>query len=118
MNPTARSSTAERLGHRIGRGLRAYARGERRMLTWLASKGMPKAGATALLWGIKLLVLGCLLYIAFWLFLLAVFAFAGAWAAKGADWDEPATEWRTGPAGFGQYRGDVRIDIGDPYDED
>ena len=40
-------------GHRIGRGLRAYVRGERRVLTWLAPKRMPVPAATALLWIVK-----------------------------------------------------------------
>ena len=47
MNTTTRISTAERLGRSFGRGWRAYARGERRVSNWLASKGMPVAGATA-----------------------------------------------------------------------
>jgi hypothetical protein len=44
---------------RFGRGWRAYARGERRASNWLVSKGMPLAGATALLWVVKLAALGC-----------------------------------------------------------
>ncbi len=50
MNTTTRTSTAERLGRAFGRGWRAYARGERRASNWLVSKGMPRAGATALVW--------------------------------------------------------------------
>lgn len=50
MNTTTRTSTAERLGRAFGRGWRAYARCERRASNWLVSKGMPTAGATALVW--------------------------------------------------------------------
>src|SRR3546814_5637145 len=66
MSTTTRTSTAERLGRAFGRGWRAYARGERRASNWLVSKGMPRAGATALVWVVKLAVLGVLLYVAFW----------------------------------------------------
>jgi hypothetical protein len=49
---------------------------------------------------------------------LIAFAVAAAWAARSADWDdEQETEWRTGADGFGLYRGDIRIDIGDPHED-
>ncbi|KLN58340.1 DUF3742 family protein [Variovorax paradoxus] len=80
MNPTARISTAERLGHRIGRGLRAYVRGERRVLTWLAPKRMPVPAATALLWIVKLTALGVLFYVAFWFALVLLAAGVAGWA--------------------------------------
>ena len=72
MSTTTRISTAERLGRSFGRGWRAYVRGERRASNWLVSKGVPVAGATVLLWLVKLVVLGVLLYSAFWLALLLV----------------------------------------------
>ncbi|QLF92110.1 DUF3742 family protein [Pseudomonas sp. ABC1] len=119
MNSTTRISTAERLGRTAGRRWRAYVRGERRVSHWLTSMGMPVPGATALVWAFKLTVLGMLLYAAFWLALLVlVFFVAGAVASSGLEWEEPETEWRTGPAGFGLYRGDIRVDVGDPYDDD
>ncbi|MFD1895074.1 DUF3742 family protein [Ottowia beijingensis] len=118
MNTTTRTSTAERLGRAFGRGWRAYARGERRASNWLASKGVPLAGAAALLWAIKLVVLGVLLYSTAWLALLLVFAMVAAWVARNAGLDEdlPEPEWRNGPAGFGLYTYDgFRID---PHVED
>lgn len=119
MNTTNRISTAERFGRAVGRVWRAYVRGERRVSHWLTTKGMPVAGATALVWAVKLAVLGTLLYVAFWLALLLVlFLVAGTLASSGIEWDDPETEWRTGPAGFGLYRGDIRVDVGDPYEED
>ncbi len=60
MNTTTRISTAERLGRTLGRGWRAYVRGERRASSWLVSKGMPAAGATAFVWVVKLVALGVL----------------------------------------------------------
>ena len=72
MNTTARISTAERLGRTLGRGWRAYVRGERRASNWLVSKGVPQAGASVFVWAIKLVVLGLLFYVAFWMTLLLV----------------------------------------------
>ena len=84
MNTTTRTSTAERLGRAFGRGWRAYARRERRASNWLVSKGMPRAGATALVWVAKLAVLGVLLYVAFWFALVMLgVAAAGAAGAEG-----------------------------------
>lgn len=118
MNTTTRTSTAERLGRAFGRGWRAYARRERRASNWLVSKGMPRAGATALVWVAKLAVLGVLLYVAFWLALLLV---ALVFVARGHDtveWEPPEPEWRHGHAGFGLYTHDeYRIDSHDPSDE-
>lgn len=88
MNTTTRTSTAERLGHAFGRGWRAYARSERRVSNWLASKGVPVVGAVALLWIAKLVVLGVLLYSVFWLALLLIFAVAAGWAGNQIHPDE------------------------------
>lgn len=91
MNTTTRSSTAERFGRRLGRTWRAYLSRERRAVAWLVSVGAPSAAATALVWAVKLAVLGVLLYAAFWLALLLLFAIAAAWAAgrsEAAEEDE------------------------------
>lgn len=118
MNTTTRISTAERLGRTVGRGWRAYALGERRASNWLVSKGMPAAGANALVLMIKLVALGMLLYTTFWLAMLLVCVMVVAWMARNADLGEelPEPEWRNGPAGFGLYTYDgFRID---PHVED
>ncbi len=91
MNTTTRISTAERLGRSVGRGWRAYARSERRLSSWLASKGMPLAGATVLLWGVKLAALGMLLYVAFWIALVVLALVVAGWAAAANTPDEE--EW-------------------------
>jgi hypothetical protein len=54
---------------------------ERRASNWLVSKGMPTAGATALVWVAKLAALGVLLYVAFWLALVMLGVAAAGWAA-------------------------------------
>ena len=123
MSTTTRTSTAERLGRSFGRGGRAYVRGERRVSSWLASKGMPVAGAAALLWVVKLAVLGALLYTAFWLALLLVgLLFVARGFGKGDyDFSLPREELRHGEAGFGLYSSDGhRLDPHDPnnpYDD-
>jgi len=112
MNTTTRITTAERLGRWLGRGWRGYVRGERRVSAVLVAKGVPVAMAAMLVWAVKLTVLGMLLYVAFWLALLLVFAIVGAWVARNTDWDDtPEPEWRNDIAGFGLYTYDgFRID--------
>jgi len=118
MNTTTRIRTAERFGRWLGRGWRGYVRGERRVSAVLVAKGVPVSVAVVLVWVVKLAVFGILLYVAFWVALLLVFAIAGAWVARNADWDEPQPELRTGLLGFGLYHPDgSRIDPHDPNEE-
>jgi fatty acid desaturase len=125
MNTITRISTAERLGHWLGRGWRAYARGERRVAAWLVSQGMPGAGATVLLWIVKFGVLAGSLYVAFWLSLLLVaLAVVAALSMGNVGWEDgdigltalPHTEhepdepeMRQGVFGYGLYDGEQRI---------
>lgn len=92
MNTTTRSSTAERFGHWLGYAWRAYLRRERKGRAWLASVGVPSAAASALVWAVKLAVLGILFYVAFWLAVLILFAVAVAWSAGRGDTSEE-DEW-------------------------
>ena len=91
MTTTTRISIAERLGRTLGRGWRAYARGERQASNWLVSKGVPVADASVLVWVVKLAVLGVLLYVAFWLTLVLLGVAAAGWAAAANTSDED--EW-------------------------
>ncbi|MBP0714286.1 DUF3742 family protein [Burkholderia sola] len=117
MKTTKHTSIAERFGRRLGRGWRAYARGERRASNWLVSKGMPLAGAAVLVWAVKLAVLGVLLYTTFWLALLLVFVMVLARAAdKSSLEDDEKAEWRVGWSGYGLYRGETRVDPGQDDD--
>jgi len=121
MNTTTRISTAERLGRTLGRGWRAYVRGERRASSWLVSKGMPAAGATAFVWVVKLVALGVLLYTTFWLAVLLLLGVAAVWMAGNSARDEDRwtqqDELRNGEAGFGLYSSNgQRLDPHDPND--
>ena len=123
MNTTARISTAERLGRTLGRGWRAYVRGERRASNWLVSKGVPQAGASVFVWAIKLVVLGLLFYVAFWMTLLLVglLRVCHGFRRSSDDFSHPRDELRHGEAGFGLYSPDgYRLDPHDPsnpYDD-
>ncbi|ENO79197.1 MULTISPECIES: DUF3742 family protein [Pseudomonadota] len=104
---------SHRLGRGAGRAWRGYVRREQRVAGWLVTRGVPAGAATAVLWIVKLAVLGALLYSAFWLALLLAFAVTAAWLVQHDDPDqkEPQPEWREGPNGFGLYdKSDWRID--------
>lgn len=123
MNTTARICTAERLGRTLGIGWRAYTRGERRTSNWLVSKGVPVVGASVLLWTVKLVALGLLFYVAFWMTLLLVglLLVSRGFRRSGDDFSQPRDELRHGEAGFGLYLPDgYRLDPHDPnnpYDD-
>lgn len=95
MNTKARISNAERCGRRIGRMWRGFARREHQVAGWLVARGLSAGAVTALLWGVKLAVIGVLMYVAFWLALLFGFAIAAAWMARESDQDE-SEEWAVG----------------------
>src|SRR3546814_10454097 len=68
---------------------------------------MPLAGATVLVWVVKLVALGLLFYAAFWLALVLLVGVAAAWTASNSTvdddrWTQP-DELRNGEAGFGLY---------------
>lgn len=62
------------------------------MSSWLVEHGVSAGGVAALLWMVKLVLLGVLLYVAFWLALLLVFAIIAAWALQRGAPDEEF-EW-------------------------
>lgn len=121
MKSATHPSMAERFGQALGRTYNRLRHQEARTVGWLMRKGVPVPVGKGLLWAAKLLVLGVLLYAAFWLALLLVFALMGAWALRHADWEVeyPKTEeWRHGHSGYGLYTSDgYRIDPHDPEDE-
>lgn len=118
MNTTTRISTAQRFGRWLGRGWRAYLRGERRFSAWLVVQGLSVRVVQLLLWAVKLAVIGALLYFAFWLVLLLAVLVAAANGDWGAEQGVPEPEMRQGPVGFGLYTDDdYRIDQYDPRDE-
>ena len=95
MKPSAQTSFAERTGLMLGRMWRGYVRQERKVSGWIVVQGVPAGGATAWLWIVKLVALGVLIYVAFWLAILLAFAVAVLWAVRGSDLDG-AEEWAVG----------------------
>lgn len=91
MNTTTRISKAQLVGRWLARGWRGYVRGERWLSGWLVAQGVSPSVATILRWTFNLVALGVLLYAAFWLALLLVFAVVAAWAAANASTEED--EW-------------------------
>lgn len=118
MKHTAHPRTAERAGRWLGRAWRGFVRKEARAVQWLADKGLPAGAVRLLFWLVKLTMVVVLLYSAFWLALLLVFALLAAWLARNADLDEEKQpELRDGHSGVGVYdKDDWRIDMGDPND--
>lgn len=118
MSTKTHVSSAERFGRWLAGVWRGYMRRERQVVAWLRAQSVPAGAAVALLWIVKLGVLAILLYAAFWLALLLVFAVAAAWVARNADPNQPQPEWRDGMLGFGLYHPDgSRIDPHDPDEE-
>ncbi|HBX55735.1 DUF3742 family protein [Pseudomonas sp. UBA2684] len=92
MDTKARISNAERFGRRIGGMWRGFVRREHQVAGWLVACGLSAGAATVLLWGMKLALLGVLLYAMFWLALLLVITIIAAWAAQRGAQDEEF-EW-------------------------
>ena len=119
MNTKTRLGNVERFGRWLGGLWRACVHREQQAAGWLVAQGAPAGGATALLWIVKLAVLGALLYAAFWPALLLLFALAAAWVARDVppEEDDEKAEWRIGWSGYGLYRGETRVDPGLPDDD-
>ncbi|UYC11823.1 DUF3742 family protein [Xanthomonas sp. CFBP 8445] len=85
---------------------------------WLIAAGAPAIVAKAIGACALLLVIGVLLYVAFWLGTLVLAVIAALWLIGRVDLDDHEEEprWRDGVAGFGLYRGEVRIDPGEQDD--
>jgi hypothetical protein len=115
------ASCAERLGRALGWTCRGFMRLEQKTKGWLAAHGMNAALVTGILWALRLVLLGFVLYGAFWVALLLAFAYIGAWIARNDDGsydEEHESKWEYGPAGYGLYSYDgFRIDPHDPDDE-
>jgi len=117
MKTVAQITFAERLGRTLGRAWRGCVRLDRRATGWLIEQGWAPRFAKATLLIIELAAFGILLYKAFWLALVFVFAVGAAWGTRNADWDDAVNkpEWREGHGGFGLYdKNEWRHDMGDP----
>lgn len=115
----AQSFIAE-IAYILGWGARRVARGwrqcEHHSAGWLVANGVAPSAAQLVLDGAKFAALGTFFFLASWLAALIAFAIAAAWIVPSVRWqDNEEPELRMGWSGYGLYRGEDRIDPGDPY---
>lgn len=118
MKTFTHGTVAESIGRTLGHAWMAYKRREGRVLRWMVGEGLSAGSANVALWTVKLLVLGVLLYVAFWAALFAIFIVAAAWLAKNAGHQHEPGEWRNGPEGYGYYENGTRTDYGRLFEDD
>lgn len=126
---SASRSLPERFGRSLGSGWRVYRRVELGWVQRLSAKGISGACITAVLWVLKLAVLGLAVYLLAWL-ALPIFALLAVGVVQGEGqcgeveesvFDEfleqrkHEAKYKDGAEGFGLYRDGVRID---PYNPD
>lgn len=121
MKPAAQTTFAELAGRTLGRLWRGCVRLERRGVHRLVAKGWAPGVAKVVMLLAKLAAIVVLVFAMFWSALVTLLILViAAWSAHSLNDEDDSmsdTEWRYGPAGFGLYRGDVRIDIGDPNED-
>ncbi|WP_338527043.1 DUF3742 family protein [Pseudomonas batumici] len=74
-----------RLGFWLGQFSGRYRRAEDDAMDWLKNKGVPAVLAGILTWSVRLIFVGCFLYLAFWIALLIL----GLWVLVGIRRDDP-----------------------------
>lgn len=85
-----RNGFAHRTGNLLGRIVRAYTIREALLMEWLVAKGTPNVMTKIMLWIVKLVLLGALLYFVSWLVLiLIVFLFCAASVKSRSDAEDP-----------------------------
>ncbi|SCY12604.1 DUF3742 family protein [Pseudomonas flexibilis] len=115
MTIQSRYSKAERFGHWLGGGWQAYRQRERQTVAQALERGVPRAIAIGGLWLVRLLIMGGLLYVAFWVGLLVAVLVLVAWmVCRPLRSENEKPEWRMGWSGFGLYSGETRIDNDEP----
>ncbi|HEV2678925.1 MAG TPA: DUF3742 family protein [Rhodanobacter sp.] len=78
---------AHRLGRGAGRAWRWLARRDQQLTRTLMARGLSVRFARTVLWVVKIVVLGALLYMAFWLTLLFVLVIVAVWMTRNQDGD-------------------------------
>lgn len=95
MKPSVQTTFAERIGRTLGQLWHVLMRLDRKANGWLVEQGWAPRATKAMLLVAKLVVLGLLIYLAFWLALLLSLAVAAAWAARNSEHEE-SEEWAIG----------------------
>ena len=95
MKASAQTTFAENAGRILGRIWRICMRLDRKALGGLVAQGLPPGVANVVLLVVKLVILGMLVYAAFWLALLLVLVVVAAWVAPNSAYNE-SEEWAIG----------------------
>lgn len=107
MKPATHNTFAERTGRMLARLWSGFVRLDRKACGWLVAQGLPAGLAKTILWVVKLAVLGVLLYSAFWLAVLLVFAAIAACVVRNADADDSSDDdepqWRNRLDGYRKW---------------
>lgn len=113
---SAQKEWAWGVGHKVGKFMRGYLKGEAKVFQWAAGHGVPQIFCRIVLLSLKLMFLATFLYTSFW---LAIYATACWIFVKMAELDlipdgmeEPQDGWRVGHSGYGDYIGEYRVDPG------
>lgn len=118
MGQERQNTRSRRLGAWLGRVFRGYLSYESRVVGRSQAADVPVWLTKALLWTIKLCLLGVFLYLAFWVAVIAILSVLGVWRISRSDLEryENRLEWRDGLLGYGLYdETGTRVD---PYDPD
>lgn len=117
---SARKQWAWGFGHKVGKCIRGYLKGEAKVFQWTVRHGVPPSLCRLVFLTIKLLGLAAILYVSFWLAVYATVMWAFVKMAElGLIPDAMYVErngWRSGHSGYGYYCGGCRIDDG-VYDD-
>ncbi|MEA9578696.1 DUF3742 family protein [Xanthomonas nasturtii] len=111
----SKPTLSRRAGRAAARVWRWLVQRDSQFNEWMVAAGMPSVVARVAGTVSLLIVVGMLFYVAFWLGIavlatMAVIFFVGCIDAL--DTTEE-TRWRDGVAGYGLYRGEIRIDPGE-----
>ncbi|MCC4607751.1 DUF3742 family protein [Xanthomonas campestris pv. zinniae] len=111
----SKPTLSRRAGRAVARVWRWLLFRNQRLKRWMVAAGMPSGVARVAGTVSLLIVVGMLFYVAFWVGIavittMTVICFVGCIGAL--DTTEEA-RWRDGVAGYGLYRGEIRIDPGE-----
>ncbi|MCC4589683.1 DUF3742 family protein [Xanthomonas campestris pv. cannae] len=117
-NSQSRTPLSRRAGRAAVRAWRWLLGRNSQFTGWLIGAGVPASVAKAVGVCALLLVVGVLLYGAFWLGTMVLAVIAALWLIGRIDGFDatPEPEWKDGWEGYGLYRGEMRIDPGEQED--
>lgn len=111
-------SVAAKIGFALGRTFNKLVSVEKWISRKVARAGVPLVFARVLSFAVALVGMAALLYISFWIAILAAAALVISAVAQGfsadvlEDYEPTGPVYEMGPQGFGQYQNGYRIDSG------